>query len=107
MYIVRHLARVHGKSLQVLMRMSLALLSNHAISRQSRRTLCLEMTRCMFIKCCEKVGKEPKVGGSLLTANLSLGRAFAPTLGKTLGLSALVGLTNVGAGQLDKKISVG
>ena len=35
MYKVRHLARAHGKSLQVLMRMSLALLSNHAISRQS------------------------------------------------------------------------
>ena len=33
MYIVRHLARAHGKSLQVLMRMSLALLSNHAVSR--------------------------------------------------------------------------
>ena len=33
MYRVRHLARAHGKSLQVLMHMSLALLSNHAISR--------------------------------------------------------------------------
>ena len=33
MYKVRHLARAHGKNLQVLMRMSLALLSNHAISR--------------------------------------------------------------------------
>ena len=32
MYRVRHLARAHGKSLAVLMRMSLALLSNHAIS---------------------------------------------------------------------------
>ena len=34
MYKVRHLARAHGKSLRVLMRMLLALLSNHAISRQ-------------------------------------------------------------------------
>ena len=33
MYWVRHLARAHGKSLIALMRMSLALLSNHAISR--------------------------------------------------------------------------
>ena len=33
MYIVRHLARAHGKNLQVLMRMSLSLLGNHAISR--------------------------------------------------------------------------
>ena len=32
MYRVRHLARAHGKSLRALMRMSLALLSNHAIS---------------------------------------------------------------------------
>ena len=54
-----------------------------------------------------KTNIRKQVGGSLLTANLSLGRAFAPTLGKTLGLSALVGLTNVGAGQLDKKISGG
>ena len=30
MYRVRHLARAHGKSQQVLMRMSLAFLSNHA-----------------------------------------------------------------------------
>ena len=38
MYRVRHLARAHGKSLQVLMRMSLALLSNHAISRHNVTT---------------------------------------------------------------------
>ena len=34
MYRVRLLARAHGKSLQVLMRISLALLSNHAKSTQ-------------------------------------------------------------------------
>ena len=83
------------------------------------------MTRCMFHQMLWKGWKRTvnwkkevyiilaktnirkQVGGSLLTANLSLGRAFAPTLGKTLGLSALVGLTNVGTGQLDKKISGG
>ena len=37
MYRVRHLARAHGKSLAVLMRMSLALLSNHAISTQAEK----------------------------------------------------------------------
>ena len=35
MYRVRHLARAHGNSLIALMRMSLALLSNHAISRHA------------------------------------------------------------------------
>ena len=54
-----------------------------------------------------KTNIRKQVGGSLLTANLSLGRAFAPTLGKTLGLSALVGLAGEGAGQLVKMISGG
>ena len=65
-----------------------------------------ELKKGMDIKLA-KTNIRKQVGGSLLTAILSLGRAFAPTLGKTLGLSALVGLTNVGAGQLDKKISGG
>ena len=65
-----------------------------------------ELKKGMDIKLA-KTNIRKQVGGSLLTAILSLGRAFAPTLGKTLGLSALVGLTNVGAGQLDKKTSVG
>ena len=42
-----------------------------------------------------------QVGGSILT----LGRTLAPTLGKTLGLSALAGLASEGASQIVKKIS--
>ena len=48
-----------------------------------------------------------QVGGSLSTSNLSMGRALAPTIGKTLGLSALAGLASEGAIQLVKKISGG
>ena len=46
-----------------------------------------------------------QIGGSLLTTALSLGRVLAPTIGKTLGLSALAGLASEGASQLVKKIS--
>ena len=46
-----------------------------------------------------------QVGGSLLTSILALGRTFAPTVAKTLGLSALGGLASEGASQIVKKIS--
>ena len=42
-----------------------------------------------------------QVGGLLLTSLMSL----APTIGKTLGLSALAGLASEGASQIVKKIS--
>ena len=45
------------------------------------------------------------MGGSLLSTVLSLGRTFAPTFAKTLGLSALAGLASEGASQVVKKIS--
>ena len=45
-----------------------------------------------------------QVGGSLLISNLSLGRAFASTVAKTLGRSALAGLASEGASQLVRKI---
>ena len=48
-----------------------------------------------------------QVGGSLLTSILTLGRTLAPTLSKTLGLSALAGLASEGASQVVKKISSG
>ena len=48
-----------------------------------------------------------QVGGSLLTSILTLGRTFAPTIAKTLGLSALGGLASEGASQIVKKISGG
>ena len=46
-----------------------------------------------------------QVGGSLLSSILSLGRTLLPTIGKTLGLSALSGLASEGASQIVKKIS--
>ena len=52
-----------------------------------------------------KTNIRKQVGGNLLTSILSMGRALAPTIGKTLGLSALAGLASEGAGQLVKKIS--
>ena len=48
-----------------------------------------------------------QVGDSLLTSILTLGRTFAPTIAKTLGLSALGGLASEGASQIVKKISGG
>ena len=52
-----------------------------------------------------KTNIRKQVGGSLLTSILSLGRTLAPTLGKTLGLSALAGLASEGASQVVKKIA--
>ena len=46
-----------------------------------------------------------QVGGGWLSSALSLGRAFAPTIAKTLGLSALAGAASTGASQIVKKIS--
>ena len=44
-------------------------------------------------------------GGSLFSAVVPLARTLAPTLAKTLGLSALAGLASEGASQVVKKIS--
>ena len=52
-----------------------------------------------------KTNIRKQVGGSLLTSILTLGRTLAPTLGKTLELSALAGLASEGASQIVKKIS--
>ena len=46
-----------------------------------------------------------KQGGSLFSAIIPLARSLAPTLAKTLGLSALAGLASEGASQVVKKIS--
>ena len=54
-----------------------------------------------------KTSIRKQVGGSLLSTVLSLGKTFAPTLAKTLGLSALAGLASEGASQVVKKISGG
>ena len=46
-----------------------------------------------------------KQGGSLFSAIIPLARSLAPTLAKTLGLSAFAGLASEGASQVVKKIS--
>ena len=56
-----------------------------------------------------QIRKVMKQGGSLFSAIIPLARSlttsFAPTLAKTLGLSALAGLASEGASQVAKKIS--
>ena len=52
-----------------------------------------------------KTNIRKQVGGNLLTSILALGRTFGPTIAKTLGLSALGGLTSEGASQIVKKIA--
>ena len=52
-----------------------------------------------------KTNIRKQVGGSLLSTVLTLGRSFAPTIAKTLGLSTLGGLASEGASQLVKAIS--
>ena len=52
-----------------------------------------------------KTNIRKQVGGSLLSTVLSLGKTFAPTIAKTLGLSALAGLASESASQVVKKIS--
>ena len=46
-----------------------------------------------------------QIGGSLLSTVLSLGKTFAPSIAKTLGLSALAGMASEGASQVVKKIA--
>ena len=52
-----------------------------------------------------KTNIRKQLGGSLLSTVLALGRTFAPTLAKTIGLSALAGAASEGASQIVKKIS--
>ena len=52
-----------------------------------------------------KTNIRKQVGGNLLSTVLTLGKTFAPTIAKTLGLSALAGLASEGASQAVKKIS--
>ena len=52
-----------------------------------------------------KTNIRKQVGGSLLSSILTIGRAALPTIGKTLGLSALAGLASEGASQVVKAIS--
>ena len=64
----------------------------------------IQLQKGMDIKL-SKSNIRKQVGGSLLTSILTLGKALAPTIGKTVGLSALAGLASEGASQIVKKIS--
>ena len=64
----------------------------------------IQLQKGMDIKL-SKSNIRKQVGGSLLTTILTLGKALAPTIGKTVGLSALAGLASEGASQIVKKIS--
>ena len=52
-----------------------------------------------------QIRKVTRQGGSLFSAVVPLARTLAPTLAKTLGLSALAGLASEAASQVAKKIS--
>ena len=64
----------------------------------------IQLQKGMDIKL-SKSNIRKQVGGSLLTTILTLGKTLAPTIGKTVGLSALAGLASEGASQIVKKIS--
>ena len=63
-----------------------------------------QLNKGMHIKL-TKTNTRNQVRGGLLTSILSLGRTFAPTIAKTLALSALAGLSSEGASQIVKKIT--
>ena len=65
-------------------------------NRKSRKGMDIKLAKTNIRK---------QVGGSLLSTVLTLGRTFAPTIAKTLGLSALGGLASEGASRLVKAIS--
>ena len=52
-----------------------------------------------------KTNIRKQVGGSMWTSALSLGKAFGPTIAKTIGLSVLAGLASQGASEIVKSIS--
>ena len=52
-----------------------------------------------------QIRKAIRKGGSLFSAIIPLAKSLAPTLAKTLGLSALAGLASEGASQVVKKVS--
>ena len=63
-----------------------------------------QMKKGMDIKL-SKTNIRNQIGGSLLTSILAMGKSLLPTIGKTLGLSALAGLASEGASQVVKSIS--
>ena len=52
-----------------------------------------------------QIRKVMRKGGSLFSAIIPLAKSLAPTLAKTLGLSALAGLASEGASQVVKKVT--
>ena len=62
------------------------------------------MNKGMYIKL-SKTNTRKQVGYGIFSALMPIARSVLLTIGKTLGLSALVGLASEGAGQLVKKIA--
>ena len=60
-----------------------------------------QLKRAMDIKL-SKTNIRKQVGGNLLTTILGLARTVAPTIAKTLGLSALAGAVSEGTSQIVK-----
>ena len=52
-----------------------------------------------------KTNIRKQVGSGIMSSASALGKAFGPTIGKTLGLSALAGLASEGASQIVKAIT--
>ena len=65
-------------------------------SRQLKKGMAIKLSKTNIRK---------QIAGSLLTSILSLGKTLLPTIGKTLGLSALSGLASEGASQIVKEMS--
>ena len=107
----KNLSNAYHKRETIIMRLSKDSLSGNDIlyvplTVAKRLLKSRKLNKGMDIKLA-KTNIRKQVGGSLLTSILTLGRTLAPTIGKTLGLSALAGLASEGASQVVKKISGG
>ena len=105
----KNLSNAYHKRETIIMRLSKDSLSGNDIlyvplTVAKRLLKSRKLNKGMDIKLA-KTNIRKQVGGSLLTSILTLGRTLAPTIGKTLGLSALAGLASEGASQIVKKIS--
>ena len=107
----KNLSNAYHKSETIVLRLSKDSLSGNDIlyvpsNVVKRLVKSQKLKKGMDIKLA-KTNIRKQVGGSLLTSILTLGRTLAPTIGKTLGLSALAGLASEGASQVVKKITGG
>ena len=104
----KNLSNAHHKRETIVLRLTKGSLAGNDILYVPQNTVKRleknrKLNKGMDIKLA-KTNRRKKIGGSLLTSILSLGRALAPTLAKTIGLSALAGAASEGASQIVKKI---